>query len=69
MKSHLAQLFTQALNEIAPEATDIPIELARPKQEQHGDFACNLALQLAKRLRRITQTPPMGAARPWAAAG
>jgi arginyl-tRNA synthetase len=28
-----------------------PIELDRPKQAEHGDLACNLALQLAKPLR------------------
>jgi len=29
-----------------------PVVLERPKQAQHGDYACNVALQLAKRLKR-----------------
>jgi len=34
-------------------AEDVPpIVLDRPKQAQHGDYACNVALQLARRLKR-----------------
>jgi arginyl-tRNA synthetase len=35
-----------------PEQADTPINLERPKQAGHGDFASNLALQLAKPLKR-----------------
>ena len=50
-KSHLSGLFAQALREIAPEqAATVLIE--RPKQSTHGDYACNLAMQLAKPLRK-----------------
>ncbi len=56
-KSHLSELFAQALREVAPEfandgsaQTEILIE--RPKQASHGDYACNLAMQLAKPLRK-----------------
>ncbi|HEX5337062.1 MAG TPA: arginine--tRNA ligase [Gallionella sp.] len=56
-KSHLSDLFAQALREVAPELanngsaqTEILIE--RPKQASHGDYACNLAMQLAKPLRK-----------------
>jgi len=31
---------------------DIPVILQRPKEEQFGDFACNMAMQLAKPLRK-----------------
>ena len=51
MKHHLTELFTQALNQVAPEHCGISFELSRPKQSQHGDFACNLAMQLARPLR------------------
>src|SRR5512146_2398028 len=52
-KSHLAELFSQALQQVAPEqAGQMTIVLERPKQAQHGDYACNLAMQLAKPLRR-----------------
>jgi arginyl-tRNA synthetase len=52
-KLHLAELFQQALRQVAPEQADsLSIILERPKQAQHGDYACNLAMQLAKPLRR-----------------
>ncbi len=50
-KSHLTELFRQALARVAPGA-DSCIELQRPKQASHGDWACNLAMQLARSLRR-----------------
>lgn len=48
----LAELLRAALASVAPEQADTPIHLERPKQAGHGDFASNLALQLAKPLRR-----------------
>ena len=50
-KIHLSDLFAQALRTVAPEQT-ATILLERPKQASHGDYACNLAMQLAKPLRR-----------------
>ncbi|MDO8890506.1 MAG: arginine--tRNA ligase [Sulfurimicrobium sp.] len=52
MKQHLTDLFAQALRTVAPEANDASIILERPKQAQHGDYACNLAMQLARALKR-----------------
>lgn len=51
-KSHLSELFAQAMRVAAPEATQIDILIERPKQVLHGDYACNLAMQLAKPLRK-----------------
>lgn len=51
-KSHLADLFAQALRVVAPEAGQTDILIERPKQVMHGDYACNLAMQLAKPLRK-----------------
>ncbi|NMG43250.1 arginine--tRNA ligase [Aromatoleum toluvorans] len=51
-KVQLADLLRAALKSVAPDLTDTPIQLERPKQAGHGDFATNLALQLAKPLRR-----------------
>jgi len=48
----LAELLRAALKSVAPALADTPIQLERPKQAGHGDFASNLALQLAKPLRR-----------------
>jgi arginyl-tRNA synthetase len=50
-KSHLESLFRQAVAQVAPEATP-SIELERPKQASHGDYACNIAMQLARALKR-----------------
>ncbi|MFA5242872.1 MAG: arginine--tRNA ligase [Sulfuricella sp.] len=48
----MTDLFTQALHIAVPEATEANIVLERPKQVQHGDYACNLAMQLARSLKR-----------------
>lgn len=51
-KVHLSELFAQALREVAPEANQAEILIERPKLASHGDYACNLAMQLAKPLRK-----------------
>ncbi len=48
----LSDLLQRALASVAPDLVDTPILLERPKQASHGDFASNLALQLAKPLKR-----------------
>ena len=50
-KSHLLALIEQALRQVAADAQPL-IELDRPKQASHGDFACNVAMQLGKVLKR-----------------
>jgi len=52
IKTHLAELFRAALAKAAPEAADAEVLIERPRDAAHGDFACNIALQLAKRLKR-----------------
>ena len=51
-KSHFAELLRPVLNDMAPSSLDLDIEFSRPKQVSHGDYSCNLAMQLAKPLRR-----------------
>ncbi len=51
-KSHLTDLFAQALRTVAPEHEGATVLIERPKQTSHGDYACNLAMQLAKPLRK-----------------
>lgn len=51
-KSHFTELLHPVLSEIAPLGLGVDIEFARPKQANHGDYSCNLAMQLAKPLRR-----------------
>lgn len=67
---HLIGLIRQAIQEIAP-YQDV-IELEKPREATHGDYASNIALKLAKTLRkpprelaeRILQAMP---ASPWVA--
>ena len=51
VKTHLAALLQSALEAVAP-ASAAAVALERPKVAEHGDFSCNLALQLAKPLKR-----------------
>ncbi len=51
-KSHLIELLTQALARVAPQYPASIICLERPKQAAHGDWACNVAMQLARELKR-----------------
>jgi arginyl-tRNA synthetase len=51
LRTHLTGLFAAALKSVAPQLPDVSVVLEKPKQSQHGDYACNLALQLARPLR------------------
>jgi arginyl-tRNA synthetase len=52
VKTHLTQLLVSAAKTIAPEVADLTIVLERPKSAEHGDFATNLAMILAKPLKQ-----------------
>lgn len=52
VKTQLTALLQQALASVAPSATDTPIQLERPRDPSHGDFATNLAMQLARALKK-----------------
>ncbi|KFB72227.1 MAG: Arginine--tRNA ligase [Candidatus Accumulibacter phosphatis] len=52
LKSHLAELMRAALLSVAPSESDAAIHIERPKQATHGDFSCNLAMQLARSIKR-----------------
>lgn len=56
MKAHLTQLLATAAKTIAPDSADLNILLERPKSAEHGDFATNLALVLAKPLKQNPRT-------------
>lgn len=49
-KAHLAELLSTALASVAP-GSSADIQLERPRDASHGDFASNLALQLARALK------------------
>jgi arginyl-tRNA synthetase len=51
-KTQLAGLVQAAVRHAFPDAGEVAVELDRPKNPAHGDFATNVALQLAKRVGR-----------------
>ena len=51
-KQRLADAYRTALAKEAPEHADFSVAFEKPRQPGHGDFACSIALQLAKRLKR-----------------
>ena len=52
MKSHLLQLLLPVAQSIHPEILANSIQLDRPKSIEHGDFSSNLAMMLAKPLKK-----------------
>lgn len=50
-REHLTGLLQAALASVAPDHAETPIHLERPKQADHGDFATNLPMQLARALK------------------
>jgi len=52
VKTELTALLQQALASVAPDAAGTPILLERPRDPSHGDFATNLAMQLARALKK-----------------
>ncbi len=67
MKSHLLQLLLPVAQSIHPEILANSIQLDRPKLIEHGDFSTNVAMMLAKTLKKnprelatliIDQFPP-----------
>ena len=51
-KARLADAYRAALAAQAPELRDTPVIFEKPRQPEHGDFACSIALQLARQLKR-----------------
>ena len=51
-KVHFTELLYQATEKILPPNCEIFLELARPKQVEHGDYSSNIALQLARFLHK-----------------
>ena len=52
IKAHLAGLFREALRQEIPEAADTEATFERPRDPSHGDLSTNVAMQLARRLKR-----------------
>jgi len=56
LKAHITELLTRAASSIGADATQTNIVLERPKTAEHGDFATNLAMMLAKPMRQNPRT-------------
>ncbi|HSC94607.1 MAG TPA: arginine--tRNA ligase, partial [Burkholderiales bacterium] len=52
LRSHFSALFESAIREVAPVPVAPSVVLEKPRQAEHGDYACNVALQLARELKR-----------------
>lgn len=57
MKQQLENLFSQAVeklkqNDVLPAEHIVKLQFERTRQKEHGDFACNVAMTLAKAARR-----------------
>ena len=52
IKREIEQWLGEGLSVLAPECAGVPVAVERPKQSAHGDYASNIALQQAKRMRR-----------------
>ncbi len=51
-KTILAEALGEALAKEAPDLGKVPIVLERPRQPEHGDWSCAVALQVAKKIDR-----------------
>ncbi len=56
IKSHLIELLAHAMGKVAPQQPAALITLERPKQAQHGDYSCPVAMQLGKLLKQAPRT-------------
>ncbi len=52
LRAQLVDLLRVAVANGVPQAAAVNVVLERPKSVSHGDYACNVAMQLAKPLRR-----------------
>jgi arginyl-tRNA synthetase len=51
-KTRLERILTEGLAQVAPGAPAVEVQLERPRKPEHGDYACNAAMQLARALKR-----------------
>ena len=52
MKTQLASIISEALDQILDDSSIIDIHIERPKTLEHGDYSTNIALQLTKILKK-----------------
>jgi arginyl-tRNA synthetase len=52
LRTHIDALIRAALERVTADHATVPIALERPKQSGHGDYATNVAMQLAKGMKK-----------------
>jgi len=52
LRARTLELLNSALRNVAPDVHGVELIIEKPKQARHGDYACSVALQLAKTLQR-----------------
>ena len=56
MKAHLTDLLFSIVNKMTSELTQSQIVIERPKSIDHGDLSSNIALVIAKALKKSPRT-------------
>src|SRR5690606_29720384 len=51
VRSHLSSVLSRAIEQALPDHASAAIVLERPRRAGHGDYACNVAMQLARTLK------------------
>jgi arginyl-tRNA synthetase len=51
-KTLLERILSEGIARVAPDAHGLEVQVERPRNSDHGDFSCNVALQLARALKR-----------------
>jgi len=51
-KTILERILSEGLARVAPDAAGVEVQIERPRNPEHGDYSCNLAMQLARVLKR-----------------
>ncbi len=51
-KTLLERILSKGLAQVAPGSAGIEVQLERPRNPEHGDYSCNVAMQLARALKR-----------------
>ncbi|MDX1374446.1 MAG: arginine--tRNA ligase [Burkholderiales bacterium] len=51
-KTLLERILAEGLARVAPDAAGVEVQLERPRNPEHGDYSCNVAMQLARAVKR-----------------
>ena len=52
MKNQISNILSDALHQLNIDISEVDIHIERPKTLEHGDYSSNIALQLAKGMKK-----------------